>query len=304
MSRKGVGIGAFDRSRLTSAHYASHGSSLRATNASALETQLSVFRTLLQQFAQTHAKDIRSDPSFRAQFARMCAAIGIDPLASSSSSSSATNNSVWAQLLGKTVNDFYFGLAVRIVETCGATRATNGGLIGLQELRERLSGSGPGSPPNNNSNSGAPAAEISDDDVRRAVETLSPLGGSYGIVTVGRKEYVRSVPRELSGDQASVVEAAQVLGYVSVGMLRDNLGWERARCRTVIDDLMAEGMLWVDKQTGGEWQYWSPASMVGVEEQMRLEERQAAESEAAAATASATATTSAGAADGDDLQKM
>lgn len=295
MSRKGVGIGAFDRSRLTSAHYASHGSSLRATNASALETQLSVFRTLLQQFAQTHAKDIRSDPSFRAQFARMCAAIGIDPLASSSSSSSATNNSVWAQLLGKTVNDFYFGLAVRIVETCGATRATNGGLIGLQELRERLSGSGPSSTPNNNSNSGsAPVAEISDDDVRRAVETLSPLGGSYGIVTVGRKEYVRSVPRELSGDQASVVEAAQVLGYVSVGMLRDNLGWERARCRTVIDDLMAEGMLWVDKQTGGEWQYWSPASMVGVEEQMRLEERQAAESEAAAAAA---------AAEGDDLQR-
>ena len=46
-----------------------------------------------------------------------------------------------------------------------------------------------------------------------------------------------------------MVEAAQVLGYVSVRMLRDNLGWERARCKTVIDDLMAEGMLWVDKQT-------------------------------------------------------
>ncbi|KAJ6781132.1 hypothetical protein PWT90_04851 [Aphanocladium album] len=77
MSRKAVGIGALDRSRLTSAQYASHGSSLRATNAQALETQLSVFRTLLQQFAQTHAKDIRSDPSFRAQFARMCTAIGL-----------------------------------------------------------------------------------------------------------------------------------------------------------------------------------------------------------------------------------
>jgi ESCRT-II complex subunit VPS22 len=274
MSRKGVGIGAFDRSRLTSAHYASHGSSLRATNAEALETQLSVFRTALQQFAQTHAKDIRSDPSFRAQFARMCTAIGVDPLSSSSSSSSSnsSSNSIWAQLLGKTVNDFYFGLAVRIVEVCGATRATNGGLIGLKELRQRL-GAGQQQSQQNDSNN---AAEISDDDVRRAVETLSPLGGSYGIVTVGRKEYVRSVPRELSGDQAAVVEAAQALGYVSVGMLRDNLGWERARCKTVIDDLMAEGMLWVDKQTGGEWEYWSPASMVGFEEQMRLEEQQEA----------------------------
>ncbi|KAF7537541.1 hypothetical protein G7Z17_g12830 [Cylindrodendrum hubeiense] len=71
MSRKGVGLAAFDRSRVTSAHYASHGSSLRATNAQALETQLEVFRSLLHQFAATHARDIRSDPAFRAQFARM-----------------------------------------------------------------------------------------------------------------------------------------------------------------------------------------------------------------------------------------
>lgn len=263
MSRKGVGIGAFDRSRVTSAHYASHGSSLRATNAQALETQLSVFRSLLQQFAQTHAKDIRSDPSFRAQFARMCTAIGVDPLASSSNSGGSTGGggvgSIWAQLLGKTVNDFYFELAVRVVEVCGATRGENGGLIGLREVRERLSRA------RGDVEGNGGASDISEDDVRRAVETLRPLGGSYGIVRVGRKEYIRSVPRELSGDQAAVVEAAQVLGYVSVSMLRDNLGWERARCRTVIDDLVAEGMLWVDQQTGGEWEYWSPSFMVDTE---------------------------------------
>ncbi|KYK56666.1 ELL complex subunit Eap30 [Drechmeria coniospora] len=255
MSRKGVGIGAFERSRLTLAHYASHGSSLRATNAQALETQLSVFRSLLQQFAQTHAKDIRSDPSFRAQFARMCAAIGVDPLASSGSAA-AGGGSVWAQLLGKTVNDFYFELAVRVVEVCGATRAENGGLIGLCDVRDRLLSSG----------ADHAAYSISEDDILRAVETLKPLGDSYGIVRVGRADYIRSVPRELSGDQAAVVEAAQVLGYVSVGMLRDNLGWERARCRTVIEDLVAESMLWVDKQTGGEWDYWSPAVMVDTPE--------------------------------------
>lgn len=256
MSRKAVGIGALDRSRLTSAHYASHGSSLRATNAQALETQLSVFRTLLQQFAQTHAKDIRSDPSFRAQFARMCSAIGVDPLASSSSSSaSSANSSVWAQLLGKTVNDFYFDVAVRVVQVCGATRAENGGLISLAQVCERVS----------REKVGGGGAQVSEDDVRRAVATLQPLGGSYAIVTVGHKEYIRSVPRELSGDQASCVEAAQVLGYVSVSMLRDNLRWEAARCQTVIDDLVAQGMLWVDKQTGGEWQYWSPAFMAGIE---------------------------------------
>ncbi|ATY58514.1 vacuolar-sorting SNF8 [Cordyceps militaris] len=253
MSRKAVGIGALDRSRLTSAQYASHGSSLRATNAQALETQLAVFRTLLQQFAQTHARDIRSDPSFRAQFARMCSAIGVDPLASSAGTAAASP-SVWGQLLGKTVNDFYFDVAVRVVQVCGATRAENGGLVSLAQVRERVS----------RDKVAAGGAHVSEDDVRRAVATLRPLGGSYAIVTVGETEYVRSVPRELSRDQASCVEAAQVLGHVSVGMLRDNLAWEPARCKTVIDDLVAQGMLWVDKQTGGEWQYWSPAFMAGI----------------------------------------
>lgn len=140
MSRKGVGLAAFDRSRLTSAQYASHGSTLRTTDAAALETQLAVFRSLAQQFAQTHAKDIRSDPSFRAQFARMCAAIGVDPLASSSVSGSGSggSSSVWAQLLGRSVNDFYFELAVRVVEVCGETRGENGGLIEVRKVRERI----------------------------------------------------------------------------------------------------------------------------------------------------------------------
>ena len=133
----------------------------------------------------------------------MCTAIGVDPLASSNNSGggAGAGESVWAQLLGRTVNDFYFELAVRVVEVCGRTRGENGGLIGVEEVKELVSrGRMEG------------ASAISEDDVRRAVETLRPLGGSYAIVKVGRKEYIRSVPRELSGDQESVVEAAQVLG--------------------------------------------------------------------------------------------
>ena len=57
---------------------------------------------------------------------------------SSGSSSSGGGGSIWAQLLGRSVNDFYFELAVRAVEVCGATRGENGGLIGVRELRERV----------------------------------------------------------------------------------------------------------------------------------------------------------------------
>jgi ESCRT-II complex subunit VPS22 len=257
MSRKGVGIGAFDRNRLTSAQYASHGTTLRTANARALETQLAVFRSLLHQFAATHAKDIRSNPDFRAQFARMCAAIGVDPLAASSGSSAASSSSssLWSQLLGRSVNDFYFGLAVRVVEVCGATRGENGGLIGLRELRDRIArGRVEG------------ASEVTEDDILRAVATLKPLGGGYSVVRVGSKDYIRSVPRELNTDQSAVLEAAQILGYVTVEMLAVNLGWPDARAKTAIDDLMGEGMLWVDKQAR-PWEYWSPSFMVDVEEE-------------------------------------
>lgn len=259
MSRKGVGLAAFDRSRLTSKQFASHGNSLRSSDAQALENQLSVFRSLLQQFAQTHAKDIRSDPSFRAQFARMCTAIGVDPLASSSSSSGggggggSGGNSLWAQLLGRTVNDFYFELAVRVVEVCGATRGENGGLLGVREVRERLQrGRMEGSP------------EVSEDDVLRAVGTLQPLGSAYAVVRLGNKAYIRSIPKELNTDQTAVLEAVQLLGYVAVNMLMLNLRWSRARAQTALDDLLGEGMLWVDKQAA-EWEYWSPGFMLDVD---------------------------------------
>ncbi|EAQ88922.1 conserved hypothetical protein [Chaetomium globosum CBS 148.51] len=258
MSRKGVGLAAFDRSRLTSAQYASHGSTLRSTNAQALETQLAVFRSLLQQFAQTHAKDIRSNPTFRAQFARMCAAIGVDPLASSSGGGSGGQSggggggvgSIWAQLLGRSVNDFYFELAVRVVEVCGETRGENGGLIELRKVRERIMTSRMEG-----------ASEITEDDILRAVGTLKPLGSAYSIIKVGSKPYIRSVPKELNTDQSAVLEAAQVLGYVSVSMLMANLKWMQARAQTALEDLMAEGMLWVDKQSE-EWEYWSPGFML------------------------------------------
>jgi ESCRT-II complex subunit VPS22 len=57
-------------------------------------------------------QEIRQSPQFRAQFHRMCAAIGVDPLVS--------NQGMWAQLLG--IGDFYSELGVQVIEACLATR--------------------------------------------------------------------------------------------------------------------------------------------------------------------------------------
>lgn len=68
----------------------------------------------------------------------MCNAIGVDPLASSHTSKDGKGGSIWAQMLGESVNDFYFELAVRVVEVCRETRAENGGMIAAAEVKRRV----------------------------------------------------------------------------------------------------------------------------------------------------------------------
>ena len=96
------------------------------------------------------------------------------------------------------------------------------------------------------------------DDVLRAVKSLKPLGGGFSIITVGSKQMIRSIPKELNTDQATVLEVLQVLGHVTVSLLEDNLKWDNARVETVIEDLMTDSLVWVDAKAP-EKEYWSPA---------------------------------------------
>lgn len=253
-NRRGVGLSAFSNAAISSDQYARHGAALRTSHADALANQLSVFQAALHNFSITHAKDIRSNPTFRAEFARMCNAIGVDPLAGSNVKGAAGaggGKSVWAKMLGSSVNDFYFELAVRVVEVCRETRSENGGMIAVSEVRKRIEkgrglvGGG---------------MEVTDDDVMRALESLDPLGGMFKTIILGSNKLIRSVPKELNSDQSTVLEVIQILGYVTVSMLQANLHWERARAIAVVDDLVADSLVWVDTQAE-ETEYWSPASM-------------------------------------------
>ena len=202
----------------------------------------------------------------------MCNAIGVDPLAGSNVRKGAKGGkgSWWAQMLGGDVNDFYFELAVRVVEVCRGTRGENGGLIGVGECRERVQkgkGIGGGMEVSEYVKYRSPyrfrdelTGIITSDDILRAVKSLKPLGSGFSIVAVGSKQMIRSIPKELNTDQSRVLEAIEVLGYVTVSMLQDNLNWEYARAETVIEDLLSDSLVWVDTQVR-EREYWSPAFM-------------------------------------------
>lgn len=252
-NRRTPGLTGLTRSPITTAQYASHGSALRSSHLSSLQTQLSVFQSLLHQFSITHAKEIRSNPGFRAEFARMCNAIGVDPLVISSGNvkkPGTKDSASWSSMLSgssASVNDFYYELGVRVVEVCRATRAENGGMMAVAEIAQRVQkGRGIGG-----------GMEVSDDDVLRAVKSLEPLASGFRVMRLGSKQMVRSVPKELNTDQSIVLEAIQVLGFVTVSMLQINLKWGRARAVAVIDDLVASSLVWVDTQAE-EVEFWSP----------------------------------------------
>ncbi|KAJ5486316.1 hypothetical protein N7530_000616 [Penicillium desertorum] len=249
MSRRGVGLGAFANRTQATQSYATHGANLRSTHTASLQTQLSVFQSLLHTFALEHSSTINL---------RACATpLGLIPLPQATSRARMAaadwerGGSFWTQIMGGDMNDFYFEVAVRVVELCRETRSENGGLIGVEECRKRVGkGKAIGS-----------GLEVSDDDILRAVRSLEPLGSGFSIVKVGNKQYIRSIPKELNTDQATVLEVIQVLGFVSVSMLRLNLKWEKARAQTVIDDLLADGLVWLDAQ-GPEKEYWSPQNLL------------------------------------------
>ena len=82
-----------------------------------ISQQLKVFKDQLEVFAAKHKNDINKNPVFRRQFQKMCTQVGVDPLAST--------KGFWAELLG--VGDFYYELAVQVIDVCMSTQRANGG---------------------------------------------------------------------------------------------------------------------------------------------------------------------------------
>lgn len=236
--RRGAGIGAIKNKNLAQARYKDKGTEIAEDQFSQMTKQMEVFKKNLEDFAAMHKEDIRKDPRFRLQFQEMCASIGVDPLASS--------KGFWAEMLG--VGDFYYELGVQIVEVCLATSHRNGGLIPIDELRERVIAS-----------RGRNSQDVSIDDLLRAIRKLRILGNGFTVLLAGNMQLVQSVPGELTMDHTNVLQLAQKSGCVSKSQLVKEFKWEEERARRGLEFLVKEGMAWVDDQGGSEHLYWFPS---------------------------------------------
>ncbi|KAK4521819.1 Bifunctional purine biosynthesis protein PurH [Mucor velutinosus] len=246
MRRRPVGVASVTYRKRTEKEFQQIGDSIAAKELEQLQSQMDVFKTNLQEFAQKHRKDIRKDPTFRAHFQRMCTNIGVDPLAS--------NKGFWADLLG--VGDFYYELGIQIIEACIVSRINDGGLTELSEIMRRVQvmrGS--------NNDKQQQQQQISEDDITRAIKTLKPLSGGYEVLLIGDRKLVRSVPKELDKDQSALLLLAQKTGYVDYDMIKNELGWNPERIKTATQHLLQDGIAWLD-QFGEKESFWIPTYFI------------------------------------------
>jgi ESCRT-II complex subunit VPS22 len=148
----------------------------------------------------------------------------------------------WAEVLG--FGDFYYELAVQIVEVCYSTREETGGLLDMSVLLKRLQ-----------LMRQASAQEISEADVERAIKTLEPLGSGYRIINLSHRRLIQSVPREFSTDQTLLLNKAEALrGRFGRGDLAE---WSQERFHGALSSLIDEGLVWIDEQEPScRPQYW------------------------------------------------
>lgn len=240
--RRRAGIGAIHKQKIEQEKYKDKGTEIQDNQFDKMTKQMDIFRTNLEEFSSKHKIDIKKNAQFRRQFTEMCASIGVDPLAS--------GKGFWS-VLG--IGEFYYELAVQIVEVCLATNYKNGGLITLDELRDKLVQA---------RGRRKEHQDITNEDLLEAAKKLRVFGNGFTIVPIGRGKYlVQSVPGELSMDHTAVLQQASSSGnaYTSVTILENELKWEKNRAQKAMDHMVKMGLAWLDEQADNVTLYWFPS---------------------------------------------
>lgn len=237
MRRKGFGIGAIQKDKKEQELYQQKGASFAKEDLEKLTNQIGDFKVNLEKFAAKHKNEIKRNGEFRRHFQQMCAVTGVDPLRSSAN--------FWTKLLG--VGDLYYELAVQIVEIFLSTSSSNGGVMSIEELHSRVIASRGGDP-------------ITKEDILEAIKKLKVLGNNIREVQTDNSFVIHATPAELNADHIDISRLAHSSrGHISQSQVMDKLGWTEERTRKALDELIMEGMVWVDNQSPErETLHWFP----------------------------------------------
>lgn len=245
-------MSAIDRAKQDQAKFQEKSNELQENQMIKLTQQMELFRKNLQEFASKHRKAIRKDPNFRKQFHSMCAAVGVDPLQSSCG--------FWAKLLG--IGDFYYELAIQIVEVCSAASHRTGGFMQIEEVLHRVKDSRNVAKLKSNITS----ESITVNDILKATEKLNILGNGIRVIPCGNSFIIKSVSSELSMNSVVVIQTARENGgFVNATQLVNKMNWSHEMATKILNELVMEGVMWIDEQTQASdgVDYWCPGLIGG-----------------------------------------
>lgn len=230
--------------------YQQLGQRLNQQHSEQLLTQLQVFRSALINFVNEHSHEIKSNGEFRSKFNQISQLIGMDPLDLLIYYNSKMTSSGSGSSSKRDASNFITGLSVKIVEICQETRDLNGGLISIRELQSIL-----------NDTTSDLTIDATIKQIEQAITILNSMGKNYELIVINNESWLKfSSIENLSSDQLKIYELCSFTGgYVTMGLIRDNYGWDKIRIKSVIDEMIMNGILWVDEQGEDEWQYWEPS---------------------------------------------
>ncbi|CCF56487.1 hypothetical protein KAFR_0B01880 [Kazachstania africana CBS 2517] len=198
-----------------------------------LDEQLQIFQGKLVEFSKKHNAELQKNPNFRSKFLSMCSKIGVDPLNLYDKDTHLFN-----------VDDFYYEICCKIVKF---TRILNSGIISFKELLNKIQIE------SQNTN-------INLHDIEKAINMLLTLDSGFEIITLKQnKKFLKFLPIELTVDQFKILEICSILGYASISLLKANLSWKSMRCKAILNEMVANGLLWIDDQDSNELLYWDPS---------------------------------------------
>ncbi|CAL8082185.1 unnamed protein product [Orchesella dallaii] len=248
--RRRVGVASVVHSRNAEQLFTKKSTIIDQNSIAKLETNLEELKQKLKWFASKHQVDLQTDAAFRNEFLNMCKSIGVDPLASS--------KGYWTQYLG--VGTYYYTLAVQIVETILSGVDRHGGIMLLKDLWIRLERHRPNF---------LQDSHISFEDIFQSLKLMKSLGKGCGYIRTSSQKsqidqgLVYCVPEELKQDQTLLLTNVGQSGKCCFKLtdVADSLGWGGLRTKTAVDQLIRDGIVWVEKRGGSEGEYvryWLP----------------------------------------------
>ncbi|KAI3403327.2 dot2 [Candida oxycetoniae] len=229
------------------------GQRLKQQHSEQLSTQLQVFRSAMINFINEHGDEIKHNSEFRTKFNQISQSIGMDPLDLLIYSNGGFKKQTRKNDNNKS-NNFTIGLSVKIVEICQETRDFNGGLIPLKELQSIITA--------NSISSSDLKLDIDLKDIEQAIQVLNSMGSkNYEILVINGIKWLKfSSLDNLSQDQIKIYELCEFTGgYVTKRLIQDNFQWDGVRSENVINEMIMNGILWVDSQGEDGPQYWEPS---------------------------------------------